>query len=138
MWEIIYLLVVTHITIVCVTVYLHRGITHKGLTFDSKLSHFMRFWLWLTTGMVTKAWVAVHRKHHRFTDKEGDPHSPHQVPLLTVLFLGWMLYMAENTNKQLGKQYAPDVQEDWIEKNIVIDKTKDGPEVKLVMRRPRP
>ena len=118
MWEIIYLLVVTHITIVCVTVYLHRGITHKGLTFDSKLSHFMRFWLWLTTGMVTKAWVAVHRKHHRFTDKEGDPHSPHQVPLLTVLFLGWMLYMAENTNKQLGKQYAPDVQEDWIEKNI--------------------
>ena len=118
MWEIIYLLVVTHITIVCVTVYLHRGITHKGLIFDSKLSHFMRFWLWLTTGMVTKAWVAVHRKHHRFTDKEGDPHSPHQVPLLTVLFLGWMLYMAENTNKQLGKQYAPDVQEDWIEKNI--------------------
>ena len=78
----------------------------------------MRFWLWLTTGMVTKEWVAVHRKHHRFTDEPEDPHSPKQTSLLTVLFLGTALYMSELTNKNLTKQYAPDIEDDWIEKNL--------------------
>ena len=118
MLEIIYTLVVTHITIVCVTVYLHRGMTHRGLIFSPQLSHFMRFWLWLTTGMVTKEWVAVHRKHHRFTDEPEDPHSPKQTSLLTVLFLGTALYMSELTNKNLTKQYAPDIQDDWIETHL--------------------
>jgi stearoyl-CoA desaturase (delta-9 desaturase) len=118
MLEIIYTLVVTHITIVCVTVYLHRGMTHRGLIFSPQLSHFMRFWLWLTTGMVTKEWVAVHRKHHRFTDEPEDPHSPKQTSLLTVLFLGTALYMSELTNKNLTKQYAPDIEDDWIEKKL--------------------
>ena len=118
MIEILYTLLVTHITIICVTVYLHRGMTHKGLEFHPILSHFMRFWLWLTTGMVTKEWVAVHRKHHRYTDQPEDPHSPKQTSLLTVLFLGTALYMAELTNKNLTKQYAPDIQDDWIEKHL--------------------
>ena len=118
MLEIIYTLVMTHITIICVTVYLHRGMTHRGLIFSPQLSHFMRFWLWLTTGMVTKEWVAVHRKHHRFTDEPEDPHSPKQTSLLTVLFLGTALYMSELTNKNLTKQYAPDIEDDWIEKNL--------------------
>ena len=118
MLEIIYTLVVTHITIVCVTVYLHRGMTHRGLIFSPQLSHFMRFWLWLTTGMVTKEWVAVHRKHHRFTDEPEDPHSPKQTSLLTVLFLGTALYMSELTNKNLTKQYARDIEDDWIEKKL--------------------
>ena len=118
MIEILYTLIVTHITIICVTVYLHRGMTHKGLEFHPILSHFMRFWLWLTTGMVTKEWVAVHRKHHRYTDQPEDPHSPKQTSLLTVLFLGTALYMAELTNKSLTKQYAPDIEDDWIEKNL--------------------
>ena len=71
MIEIIATLVMTHITIVCVTLYLHRGQAHKGIIFHPILEHFMRFWLWLTTGMVTKQWVAIHRKHHAFSDKEG-------------------------------------------------------------------
>ena len=69
MIEILYLLIVTHITIICVTLYLHRGQTHRGIEFHPVLSHFMRFWLWLTTGMITKEWVAVHRKHHQNSDK---------------------------------------------------------------------
>jgi stearoyl-CoA desaturase (delta-9 desaturase) len=67
---------VTHITIVCVTLFLHRGQAHKGFIFHPILGHFMRFWLWMTTGMVTKQWVAIHRKHHRYNDTENDPHSP--------------------------------------------------------------
>ena len=74
--KIIATLVMTHITIVCVTLYLHRSQAHKGIEFHPILSHFMRFWLWLTTGMITRQWVAIHRKHHRFSDVEGDPHSP--------------------------------------------------------------
>ena len=73
MTEIIYTLIVTHITIICVTLFLHRGQAHRGIEFHPILSHFMRFWLWLTTGMVTKEWVAVHRKHHSNTDKPADP-----------------------------------------------------------------
>ena len=118
MIEILYTLVMTHITIICVTLYLHRGMTHRGIEFHPATSHFMRFWLWLTTGMVTKEWVAVHRKHHRFTDEQEDPHSPKQTSLLTVLFLGTALYMSELTNKNLTKQYAPDIQDDWIETHL--------------------
>ena len=118
MTELIATLIMTHITIVCVTLYLHRGKTHRGIEFSPKTEHFMRFWLWLTTGMVTKEWVAVHRKHHRFTDQPEDPHSPKQTSLLTVLFFGTALYMAELTNRQLVKQYAPDIQDDWIETNL--------------------
>ena len=88
----IYTLIVTHITIVCVTVFLHRGQAHKALTFHPVLAHFFRFWLWMTTGMVTKAWVAIHRKHHSATDIPGDPHSPHMYSIQRVLFGGALLY----------------------------------------------
>ena len=87
MIELVYLLVMTHITIVCVTLFLHRGQTHRGLEFHPVLSHFMRFWLWLTTGMITKEWVAIHRKHHQNSDKEGDPHSPHNALIGVALSL---------------------------------------------------
>ena len=90
--EILYTLIVTHITIVCVTLFLHRGQAHKAIQFNPILSHFMRFWLWLTTGMVTKQWVAIHRKHHRFSDVEGDPHTPHVFGINNVLFKGALLY----------------------------------------------
>jgi stearoyl-CoA desaturase (delta-9 desaturase) len=85
---ILYTLVMTHITIVSVTLYLHRGQAHKGIIFHPILEHFMRCWLWLTTGMVTKQWVAIHRKHHAFSDKEGDPHSPHVYGIARVFFKG--------------------------------------------------
>ena len=92
MSEIIYTLVLTHITIICVTLFLHRSQAHKSVTFHPVLQHFMRFWLWLTTGMVTKQWVAIHRKHHQYSDRTGDPHSPHVYGLKTVFFKGALLY----------------------------------------------
>ena len=85
-------LVMTHITIVCVTLYLHRSQAHRGVTFNPVVAHAMRFWLWLTTGMVTKEWVATHRKHHRYTEEPGDPHSPHVSGFWTVMIKGALLY----------------------------------------------
>jgi len=92
MIEILYTLILTHITIVCVTLYLHRCQAHRSIEFHPAVEHFMRFWLWLTTGMTTKAWVAVHRKHHQSTDAEGDPHSPHIFGIWRLLRGGWSLY----------------------------------------------
>ena len=85
-------LLMTHLTIVSVTLYLHRCQAHRGVEFHPVLSHAMRFWLWMTTGMTTKQWVAVHRKHHRFSDVEGDPHTPHVYGIWQVLFKGAGLY----------------------------------------------
>ena len=102
--EIIFTLIVTHITIICVTLFLHRGQAHRGIIFHPILSHFMRFWLWLTTGMITKQWVAIHRKHHRLTDLKGDPHSPHVFGIWKVLFGGAFLYSAAAKDKSVIAQ----------------------------------
>jgi stearoyl-CoA desaturase (delta-9 desaturase) len=118
MAELIYLLVMTHITIVCVTLFLHRGQTHRGLEFNSGLSHFMRFWLWLTTGMVTKQWVAIHRKHHQNSDKEGDPHSPHNEGIWFVLFAGVSCYVQSAKDKEMIQKYGVGTPDDWIEKHV--------------------
>jgi stearoyl-CoA desaturase (delta-9 desaturase) len=115
---IIYTLIVTHITIVCVTVFLHRGQAHKGIEFHPVLSHFMRFWLWLTTGMVTKQWVAIHRKHHRFSDVEGDPHSPHVFGLKKVFFKGAFLYKQAAKDTASINQYGAGTPDDWLERNV--------------------
>lgn len=118
MIELIYILVATHITIVCVTLFLHRGQAHLGLTFNPVVSHFMRFWLWLTTGMVTKEWVAVHRKHHRFTDKPEDPHSPTNHGLLRLLFNGVYYYKQAAKDKNMIAEYGKRTPDDWVENNI--------------------
>lgn len=118
MIELIYLLIATHITIVCVTLYLHRGVTHKGIDFHPITSHFMRFWLWLTTGMVTKQWVAVHRKHHRFCEVAGDPHSPKIHGILKVLFMGASLYHEASKDKEMVNAYGVGSPDDWIERNV--------------------
>ena len=118
MIEIIYTLMVTHITIVCVTLYLHRGQAHKSIVFHPILSHFMRFWLWLTTGMKTKDWVAIHRKHHKDCDKIGDPHSPHVFGLFRVLFGGAFLYHASSKNTKMIQSFGIGTPNDWIEKNL--------------------
>ena len=118
MIELFYVLVMTHITIVCVTLYLHRGQTHRGLEFHPAVSHFMRFWLWLTTGMVTKQWVAIHRKHHQSSDKEGDPHSPHVYGIWRVVFGGALLYHEASKNKAMIDQYGVGTPDDWMENNI--------------------
>jgi len=111
-------LVMTHITIVCVTVFLHRGQAHRSLTFHPLLSHFMRFWLWLTTGMVTRQWVAIHRKHHRYSDQAGDPHTPHVYGIWQVLFKGAVLYHRASKDKEMVAQYGAGTPDDWIERHI--------------------
>lgn len=126
MLELFYLLIATHITIVCVTVYLHRGEAHKALSFNPVLEHFMRFWLWLTTGMVTKQWVAIHRKHHRCSDVDGDPHSPHVFGIWKVLFGGALLYHEASKDKELVNAYGVGTPDDWIEKNIYSKHSRLG------------
>ena len=111
-------LVMTHITIVCVTLFLHRGQAHKGIIFHPILSHFMRFWLWLTTGMITKQWVAMHRKHHQYSDKEGDPHSPHVFGIWRVLLGGVGLYSAGARDFDMVNQYGVGTPDDWVERNL--------------------
>jgi len=116
--EILYTLIVTHITIVCVTLFLHRGQAHKAITFHPILSHFMRFWLWLTTGMITKEWVAVHRKHHRFSDQEGDPHSPHVFGIKTIFLTGVTLYSRAARDQDMIQQYGVGTPDDWLERRV--------------------
>ena len=111
-------LVMTHITIVCVTLFLHRGQAHRGIEFHPILGHFMRFWLWLTTGQITKQWVAIHRKHHRSTDVEGDPHSPHVFGIWRVLFKGAFLYHTASKDTAMINQYGVGTPDDWIERNL--------------------
>jgi stearoyl-CoA desaturase (delta-9 desaturase) len=116
--EILYTLIVTHITIICVTLFLHRGQAHKGIEFHPILSHFMRFWLWLTTGMITKEWVAVHRKHHRFSDVEGDPHSPHVFGIKTIFLTGVTLYSRAAQDQDMINQYGVGTPDDWLERRV--------------------
>ena len=126
MLQLTYLLIATHITILCVTIFLHRGQAHKGLTFHPVLEHFMRFWLWLTTGMVTKQWVAIHRKHHRYSDVEGDPHSPHVYGIWKVLFKGAMLYHEASKDKDMVNTYGVGTPSDWIEHHIYSNHSRLG------------
>jgi len=114
----LYISVVTHITIVCVTLFLHRGQAHKGIIFHPILGHFMRFWLWLTTGMVTKQWVAIHRKHHVYSDKEGDPHSPHVFGIWRVFTQGARLYSQAAKDTEMVNTYGVGTPDDWIERNL--------------------
>lgn len=123
---ILYTLITTHITIISVTLYLHRSQAHKAITFNPIISHFMRFWLWLTTGMVTKQWVAIHRKHHRFNDQEGDPHSPYIYGIYKVLFKGAILYADASNDKKMVEQYGVGTPDDWVERNIYSRFSKLG------------
>ncbi len=118
MWMIIWTLIATHITIICVTLYLHRGMAHRGIVFHPLLSHFMRLWLWLTTGMVTKEWMAVHRAHHRYSDQPGDPHSPVVFGNYNILLRGVRYYSMAVKGGLLAKTYAPDAPSDWVERKV--------------------
>jgi stearoyl-CoA desaturase (delta-9 desaturase) len=109
-----------------VTLFLHRGQAHKGIEFHPVLSHFMRFWLWLTTGMVTKQWVAIHRKHHQKSDVEGDPHSPHVFGIWRVLFKGALLYNDASKDKNMVNTYGVGTPSDWMEHNIYTPYSRLG------------
>lgn len=111
-------IILTQITIAAVTIYLHRHQTHRALTLHPIISHFFRFWLWLTTGMVTAQWVAIHRKHHATTDVEGDPHSPKLLGLKKVLWEGAELYKEATGDEEMIAKYSHGTPNDWIERNI--------------------
>ena len=118
MIAIIYTLVMVQITIACVTLYLHRGQAHRAVEFHPAVAHFMRFWLWITTGMNTREWVAVHRKHHQGSDTEKDPHSPQIYGIWRVLFGGAFLYAQAKKNQQMVHDLGHGTPNDWIEKKI--------------------
>jgi stearoyl-CoA desaturase (delta-9 desaturase) len=126
MTELLYILIATHITIVAVTLFLHRSQAHRGVQFHPVVAHFFRFWLWLTTGMVTKQWVAVHRKHHRFSDEPGDPHSPHVYGIKQVFFKGAVLYHAASKDKVMVDTYGVGAPADWIEHNLYSSHSRLG------------
>lgn len=117
-WAICYLLITTHITILTVTIYLHRAVAHRSLEISLPLEHFFRFWCWLNTGQGPKEWAAVHRKHHAFCDKQADPHSPQIYGIWRVLFGGLGLYRREASNRQTIEKYGKLIKEDWLDEKL--------------------
>lgn len=122
---IVAIILLTQITIAGVTIFLHRSQTHHALTLHPIMSHFFRFWLWMTTGISTKEWVAIHRKHHAKCETPEDPHSPKILGIKTVLFEGAEVYRAAKT-KETIMRYGHGTPEDWIERNIYARHDKAG------------
>src|SRR5690554_871242 len=117
-WQLIAVtLVMTHITIVSVTLYLHRNSAHNALDLHPLLKHYFRYWLWLTTAHNTKEWTAIHRKHHAKFETEEDPHSPVVLGIRKVLFEGAELYAQSATPENL-ERYGQRTPEDWIERKV--------------------
>jgi stearoyl-CoA desaturase (Delta-9 desaturase) len=118
-WQMLaFTLVVTHITIAAVTIYLHRHQAHRALELGPVPSHFFRLWLWMTTGMVTREWVAIHRKHHAKCETTEDPHSPVTRGINTVMWRGAELYRQEAANAETVARYSHGTPDDWVERNI--------------------
>lgn len=124
-------LALTHVTIAAVTIFLHRSQAHRGLDLHPIVSHFFRLWLWLTTGMQTKEWVAIHRKHHAKCETEDDPHSPQTRGLKTVLWQGAELYQAEAKNRETLARYGHGTPDDWLERNVYSRFTWQGVAIML-------
>ena len=133
-WQVLaFTLLVTHITIAAVTIFLHRAQAHRALELHALPSHFFRFWLWLTTGMVTKEWVAIHRKHHAKCETDEDPHSPVAHGIRTVLLRGSELYRAEAKNAQTLAKYGHNTPDDWLERQLYSRFTWHGVALMLVV-----
>lgn len=126
-------LIFTHITIASITIYLHRHSAHRALELHPIPSHFFRFWLWLTTGMVTKQWTAVHRKHHAKCETKDDPHSPIVYGIKKVLTEGSELYREEAKNEETLKRYGYGTPDDWVEKNIYSKHSAKGVALMLII-----
>jgi stearoyl-CoA desaturase (delta-9 desaturase) len=112
------LLGLTHITIASVTIFLHRAQAHRALDLHPVVSHFFRFWLWLTTGMVTKEWVAIHRKHHAKVETPDDPHSPQVLGIGKVMREGAELYRAAAADQSIMEKYGKGTPDDWLERHV--------------------
>jgi len=118
-WQIVlFTLTLTHATMISVTVFLHRHQAHRALDLHPIAAHFFRFWLWLTTGQITKEWTSIHRKHHAKCEQPEDPHSPHVYGIKTVLLQGYELYRAESKNKETMVRYGHGTPNDWLEQHL--------------------
>jgi stearoyl-CoA desaturase (delta-9 desaturase) len=126
-------LALTHVTIASVTIYLHRSQAHRGLDLHPIVSHFFRLWLWLTTGMVTKEWVAIHRKHHAKVETEDDPHSPQTRGIRKVLLEGAELYRMEAKNEATLAHFGHGAPDDWIERKLYTPYSWQGVGVMLLI-----
>jgi len=133
-WQVLLVtLVMTHFTILGVTIFLHRAQAHRALELHAIPSHFFRFWLWLTTGMVTKEFVAVHRKHHAKCETEEDPHSPQTRGIKALLLTGVELYRAEAKNPETLAKYGKGTPDDWIERNLYTRYSWQGVGLMLII-----
>lgn len=133
-WQIVaYTLLTTHVTIAAVTIYLHRCQAHRALDLHPVVSHFFRGWLWLTTGMVTKEWAAIHRKHHAKCETAEDPHSPQTRGIRKVLLEGTELYREEAKNLETIRKYGHGTPDDWIERNVYTRWSVLGVYITLVL-----
>lgn len=133
-WQIfVYTMVVTHITIAGVTIFLHRCQAHRALDLHALPSHFFRFWLWMTTGMVTKEWAAIHRKHHAKCETEEDPHSPVTRGINKVVYEGAELYRIEARNTETIEKYGHGTPDDWVERNVYSKHSALGVSILLVV-----
>ncbi len=127
------LLVLTQLTILSVTLYLHRCQAHRAIEFHPAISHFFRFWLWLTTGMVTKQWAAIHRKHHAKVETDDDPHSPMRKGIKKVFFEGAELYRLEAKNQETMEKYGQGTPDDWMERHVYSRHSGKGIALMLVI-----
>jgi stearoyl-CoA desaturase (Delta-9 desaturase) len=133
-WQVVlYTLVTTHITIASVTIFLHRTQAHRAMDLHPIPAHFFRFWLWLATGMVTKEWVAIHRKHHAKCETPDDPHSPQTRGIDTVLYRGAELYRAEAKNQETMAKFGHGTPDDWIERNLYTRFSWQGVGLMLIL-----
>ena len=133
-WQMVaYTLVMTHITIAAVTIYLHRHQAHRALDLGSVPSHFFRFWLWMTTGMVTREWVSIHRKHHAKCETAEDPHSPVTRGIKTVMWQGAELYRAEAQNADTVARFSHGTPNDWVERHVYSRFTWQGVGLMMVI-----
>ena len=133
-WQIVlFTLVTTHLTIAGVTIFLHRTQTHRAMDLHAIPSHFFRLWLWLGTGMVTKEWVAIHRKHHAKCETVDDPHSPQVRGIDMVFWQGSEMYRAEAKNKETIAKYGMGTPNDWIERNLYTRYSWQGVGLTLII-----
>jgi stearoyl-CoA desaturase (delta-9 desaturase) len=133
-WQLVVVaLALTHITIVAVTVYLHRCQAHRALNLHPVVAHFFRFWLWLTTGMTTREWVGIHRRHHARCETPEDPHSPQVLGLRKVLWEGAELYREAAKDSALVDRYAHGTPDDWIERHLYTPYNFFGVSLMLVI-----
>ncbi|MEI6619455.1 MAG: fatty acid desaturase [Betaproteobacteria bacterium] len=133
-WQVLlFTLALTHVTMISVTVFLHRHQAHRALDLHPSVAHFFRLWLWLTTGQVTKEWAAIHRKHHAKCEQPDDPHSPQIHGIRKVLFQGAELYRAESKNQETMARYGHGTPDDWIERNLYTRFSWQGVGLMLVI-----